>query len=401
MYTKKFSPSKKILLSFTVWRIALFLIAFLAIYLIPKWGGWFPYADRVLEPTKLPSWIWGFGNFDGVHYLRIMQNGYNSIFTQAFFPLFPLVGRMLTAINVFTPKAIGLDTSIFVDPAFFYNGLILANVFFALALYYLYRLFRLDYPEKTSLLSLVLLLVFPTAYYFGAIYTESLFLLLTVLCLYSARKKNYLLAGVFAALVSATRIVGFLLALSLLVEIVSDVRTKRLIIKSGQFVKSIAGLFIAPLGTILYMVYLKITTGDPLLFLSVQSSFGAERSSTHLIMLPQVIYRYFKIFTSVPIFSLSFGAALNEFVFTIVPLMLLVILFKKIRFSYWLFTFLYLIIPTLTGTFLSMPRFALMSFLLFPLIVERTGKYFKLLVFVFLILEVILVSLFTRGYWVA
>jgi len=113
------------------------------------------------------------------------------------------------------------------------------------------------------------------------------------------------------------------------------------------------------------------------------------------------MYRYLKIFLSVPLFSMSFATALNELIFSLVPLTLLVIFFKKMRFSYWLFTLLYLITPTLTGTFLSMPRFALMSFLVFPLIVEKTGKSYKLLVFLFLILGVILVSLFTRGYWVA
>lgn len=75
----------KILSFFLVWRVALFAVAFIAILFIPKWGGWFPDEERVLIPTKLPSWIWGFGNFDGVHYLKIMQDGYKNIFSQAFF----------------------------------------------------------------------------------------------------------------------------------------------------------------------------------------------------------------------------------------------------------------------------------------------------------------------------
>lgn len=399
---KKFAAStKKILLSFVVWRIVLFLVAFLAIYFIPKWGGWFPYADRALEPTGLPSWIWGFGNFDGVHYLKIMQDGYKNIFSQAFFPLFPLLGRALTSINVLIPKSTTLDLNIMVDPAYFYNSFILANGLFVLALYYLYRLFRLDYSEKTSYLSLLLLLVFPTSFYFGAIYTESLFLLLTVLCLYTLRKKNYLVAGIFAAFASSTRILGLALFVVLAIELLSDLKTKKLILKSGDFIKSFAGVLLAPLGTFVYMAYLKATTGDWFYFLTAQPSFGAERSATPFILLPQVIYRYFKMFLTIPVGSLQYLTLVNEFLMTLVPLTLLIIFIKKIRLSYWFFMLICLVVPTLTGTFSSMPRYALMSFLLFPLIVEKTGKYFKLLVFLFFILGVILVSLFTRGYWVA
>ena len=399
---KKFATStKKILLSFVVWRIVLFLVAFLAIYFIPKWGGWFPYADRALEPTGLPSWIWGFGNFDGVHYLKIMQDGYKNVFSQAFFPLFPLLGRALTSINVLIPKSTTLDLNIMVDPAYFYNSFILANGLFVLALYYLYRLFRLDYSEKTSYLSLLLLLVFPTSFYFGAIYTESLFLLLTVLCLYTLRKKNYLVAGVFAAFASATRVLGLALFVVLVVELLSNLKTKKFILKSKDFIKSSVGVLIAPLGTLVYMAYLKATTGDWLYFLTAQPSFGAERSATPFILLPQVIYRYIKMFLIIPVGSLQYLTLINEFLMTLIPLTLLIIFIKKIRLSYLFFMLICLVVPTLTGTFSSMPRYALMSFLLFPLIVEKTGKYYKLLVFLFLILGIILVSLFTRGYWIS
>lgn len=379
----------------------MFLVAFLAIYFIPKWGGWFPYEDRVLIPTKLPSWIWGFGNFDGVHYLKIMQDGYKAIFSQAFFPLYPLLGRILTAIDFVTPKNLLLDASIFVDPAYFYNAFILSNALFIFALYFLYKLVRLDYSEKISLGSIILLLAFPTSFYFGAIYTESLFLLLAVGCLFCLRKKNYLLAGLFAAFASATRILGLSLFAVLIIELLFNLKNKAIVIKSKQFLTSLAGVLIAPLGTILYMIYLKATTGDWFYFLTAQPSFGAERSAKPFILLAQVIYRYFKIFTSSSVAPLQYFTAVNEFLLTLVPLALLLVFFKKMRLSYWLFATACLVVPTLTGTFSSMPRYALMSFFLFPLIVQKTGKYFKYLVFLFVLLGVILVSLFTRGYWVA
>ena len=95
-----------------------------------------------------------------------------------------------------------------------------------------------------------------------------------------------------------------------------------------------------------------------------------------------------------------FNAGL-EFIFALAPLALLIVFWKKMRPSYWIFTLGVLILPTLTGTFSSMPRYALMGFLLFPQIVEKLGKYFIPVSILLGILGVILIGLFTRGYWVA
>ena len=116
---------------FFSWRILLFLTAFLATLVITKFGGRFPYVDRVLTVTGLPSWVWGFGNFDGVHYLRLAQDGYSAQYSQAFFPLYPLLIRIFN----FLPKG-NLDANFFVDPSYFYTGLILSNIFFAASLYF-------------------------------------------------------------------------------------------------------------------------------------------------------------------------------------------------------------------------------------------------------------------------
>ncbi|KKS94510.1 MAG: hypothetical protein UV71_C0025G0002 [Microgenomates group bacterium GW2011_GWC1_43_13] len=325
---------------FFSWRILLFVVAFLSISLFPEFGARFPYTERVLEITHLPYWIWGFGNFDGVHYLRIAQNGYDALYTPAFFPVFPMLIKLASSV---IPKNPLVDTALYVDPAFFYSGLVLANVFFLLSLYFLYKLFRLDFSSKVSWASILLLLLLPTSFYFGSIYTESLFLLLSVLVFYESI--------------------------------------------------SVAGLAA-------YMYYLWKTFGDPIYFISAQPFFGAQRSSTP-ILLPQVIYRYFKIFMSIPPFSLQFFNSMLEFVMTLVPLTLLVIYLKKIRFSYWLFAAMVIVIPTLSGSFSSMPRYILAAFSFLPIVIVKMGKYGKLAMTLSAILAIILASLFIRGYWVA
>lgn len=381
-----------ILKLFTGWRVALFLIALLASIFIP-WGAMFPYAENSLAISGLPNWIWSFGNFDGVHYLKIAQEGYLANYSQAFFPLYPL---LISVLNFF-PKNLLLDTRVFVDPSFFYTGILVSNIFFFFALVFLYKLFSLDWDKKTVIRSMFLLLCFPTSYYFGSIYTESLFLFAVVGSLYFARKENFLLAGVFALLGSATKIVGVVLLPVLLIELFQSQTFK--VNNPSKKIAGLIGVFLTPLGLLAYMIFLKLNFNNMFYFVTAQPSFGASRSALPTILLPQVIFRYFKIFLNVPLLSSSFFNAFTEFVSALVPLGALFIFFKRIRLSYWVFTFSVLIIPTMTGTFLSMPRFALMSFLLFPYIVK--SKFYFVILMVFLALLIILTSLFTRGYWIA
>lgn len=383
-YMKKYSFTK-ILLAFSFWRTALFIVAFTAAQIIPTFGSRFPYWDTVLVSSGLPSWIWGFGNFDGVHYLRLDLYGYEgSQYSQAFFPLYPVLIKILN-----------------IGDSYLVSGLLLSNLLFLLGLYVFYKLLKIDFDNKVSFQSIILLLTFPTAFYFGSLYSESLFLLLSASSLLLMRKNRMLEAGLFGALASSTRIVGLLLIPVFLVEIYMKLKSKELALISKQFFKAILSTLIIPLGTLIYMWYLKLGFGDPLLFLNSQPAFGAERSSQPFILLPQVFFRYLKMLTNVPINSWQFFNGFLELIFTVFALVLLILSFRKIRFSYWLFALGCILIPTLTGTLSSMPRYTLMIFLLFPTLVILSGKYFKLLAFILVILQVILVSLFTRGYWVA
>ena len=384
---------KYIFTLFIIWRVCLFFVAFSSNYLIPQFGARFPYYNTALEPTGLPNWIWGFGNFDGVHYLRLAQDGYTSKFSQSFFPVYPLLIKFFNIL----PKDSILDTRTFVDPSYFYTGFILSNLFFLGFLVFFYKLLKLDYSEKIARLSLILVLVFPTSFYFGSIYTESLFLMLAAASVYYFRTKKYFLAGILAAIVSATKIFGVFIPVIFLIEMFmnrKNIKTKEL---GGQ----ILGLVLAPLGLVAYMFYLNKNFSDALLFLNSQPGFGAGRSSQAYILLPQVIFRYIKMFLTVKVASLPFWNALLEFIFTLIPLSLLVVFFKKIRPSYLWFSFLVIILPTLTGTLSSMPRYVLAVFTLFPLLANASPRYFKLLVVVLAAVQIILLSMFIRGYWVS
>lgn len=379
---------------FFCWRVVLFLIAFFGALVVTSFGGRFPYADRVLTVTNLPNWVWGFGNFDGVHYLRIAQNGYTAIYSQAFFPVYPFLIKIF---DIF-PKG-SFDLRIFTDPSYFYTGMILSSVFFILALYFLYRLWSEEHNPKTAWVSIILLLTFPTSFYFGSVYSESIFLLLAVLTFWFVKKDKFILAGIAASFASATKIQGVLLGVFLAIELWQKYKGKFSHLKKNLW-KDALGVGIAPLGLLGYMYFLYKNIGDPIYFLTAQPAFGADRSSVPLIPLPQVFYRYIKILTETSASSLAFWNASLELFMALLVIVALVITFKKVRFSYWIFALLAVLMPTLTGTFSSIPRYVLLAFPILPAI-ANLKKAVKYIIIAQVILGAVLIVLFTRGYWVA
>lgn len=145
-------------------------------------------------------------NFDGEHYMSIAMDGYKSL-EQAFFPIYPL---LIHIGSFFLPKG-------FVSTALV--GMIISNLGLLGGLGLLYKLVRLDFSAKVAWVTLILFLLFPTSFFLGAVYTESLFLFFLVGSFYFFRKKNYLLSGIFGALGSATRVFGILVFFALLIEL--------------------------------------------------------------------------------------------------------------------------------------------------------------------------------------
>lgn len=368
---------ERIISLFVYWRVSLFFLSFISPLLIPIFGNQFPYVNSNLIPTKVPYWIWQFANFDGVHYLRI-ASGYVSEYQQVFFPLFPLIIKFLTFNNWFLA-----------------TGLILSNLFFLIGLLIFYKLLNLDYDKKVSIKSIIILLSFPTAFYFGSYYTESLFFFLSVSAIYLLRKKQFILSGFFITLATATRFVGVFLVILFLVEALKEIKSKK------YDLSIFLGFLIAPIGLLLYMFYLYLNFNDPFYFIHAQSGVGTGREVNNFVFLPQVLFRYLKIFMTVPFQSQLFLNALLEFLSTIFCLILLMVGWKKIRSSYFLFSLFVFLLPTFTGTLSSMPRYILMCFLLFPILGAFKTKPFYFLVAIFTILQAILALLFLRGYWIS
>ncbi|MCA9373378.1 hypothetical protein KC921_04775, partial [Candidatus Woesebacteria bacterium] len=152
------------------------------------------------------------------------------------------------------------------------------------------------------------------------------------------------------------------------------------------------------------MLYLNQTFADPLLFLHVQSQFGAGRSQS-LIIYPQVIWRYLKILATARPFDLKYFAYTQEFIAGTIGLVTLVVAWlKKLPKSLVIYSVLAFLLPTLTGTFSSMPRYLLSApaIIVLPAVLLAKKPHWLWLYLLFsTILLVVNTILFIQGYWVA
>lgn len=365
---------------FVIWKTWLYLLSVAAILLLPQYskdffGGGF---DNYQKHLILYPWA----NFDGEHFVSIAQSGYKSL-EYAFFPLYP--------------KIISVALPYFKEQLFaaILLGQITSSLFFLGAMIVFYKLLRLDYFFIESLGVIILLLVFPTSFFFSAVYSESLFLLLTLLSFYFGRKKNWLLAAVFGGAATLSRFWGVLIFPALLIE--AWVLREQL--------KRVFWLLLIPISLLGYMIYLQINFGDYLAFYHQQLVVG-EQHQSGVVLLPQVFYRYLKILFSLEKNSYKYFNLLLEFLLGILFLFLPIYgYFKKIRLSYLFFALSGYLLPTIQGSFSSMPRYILVlfpSFIALYYLIEKIPLLFKLLLI--LVLLVVLggeTMLFLRGYWVA
>ncbi len=371
-FINKHKTSLLILLLLILWRIYYIFLESLR-YLYPQRTGYLGFVPQ--------------GNFDGVFYVAISQFWYRGL-DQAFFPFYPIIVWVFANTFSLNPSAAGIIVSIF-------------SLF--LLLFVFYKLIKLDTLKKSPFWSLLFFLSFPSAFFLGNIYTESFFILLILLSFYFVRRKHRMLGSIIAGFASGTRVVGIFLLPALIIEFYAQLKEDKKKLKSTDSFRYFAPLLFVPLGLLSYMGFLWYKYADPLLFVHIQPSFGAGRSGGEIILLPQVIFRYVKIFLTVSPSSLTFFMSLLELTVLVLGVLVLYFAYKKgIRKSYILFSFFVLIFPTLSGTLSSMPRYILASFAMFIFLGQLENKVLKVIGITFgFMLQGILAILFFQGYFVS
>lgn len=326
----------------------------------------FPYYDTDLAAHYSRFWA-TFAHFDGIHYLRIAEHGYADWGSQAFFPLYPLLIHTLSPLT----------------PSPLMAGLIISWVSLVLSILGLKKLFS----NRPHLFWLTL--AFPTAFFFLALYTESLFFALSIWFFVFLTEQKWWLAALLAGFASATRLVGVFLALSLFIELLN--RPLSIIHRSLLVFLSISG----SLG---YMYYLSRTTGDPLLFFHIQPVFGGGRSGGELILLPQVLYRYARILLTTNRQTFVFWRSFLELGFFTCALGALLHKFKKLPLSVNTYLALSLLLPTLSGTLSSLPRYILV---LTPWLLPESKRGILIYLALALPLSLFFVWQFAKGVFVS
>lgn len=222
-------------------------------YQLPALEGWQHY---VIQPMR---------NWDGFWYSLIADRGYDyHPASTAFWPLYPWTMKLVSNLLVIRVEV---------------AGYVLANIAFLAALVFFHRLVGREWGDGVARRATVLLAFFPTAFYFNAVYSESFFLLFTVLAFYSAKCGKWWLALAAAVLAGLTRNLGVLLLIPLTIIFVKQhwhiLRWHWK--KPTRWPAEALALALVPLGPALYLLYLWVDFGDPLLTLEAQKGWAREQ----------------------------------------------------------------------------------------------------------------------------
>jgi hypothetical protein len=184
-------------------RVLLSLTAVLTVGSVPVP----PSATSGIEVPATPGWhnaFDGMQRWDAYWFERIARDGYREGQADgAFFPAYPIVIRAMSSVTTMAEAG---------------SALLVSNLAFVGALVVLYGLSAREYSIAIARRTVVLLAFFPASFFFLAPYSESLFLLLTVLAFWWIRRSRWG-AGSLAAFVAAlARSIGILLMPALLIE---------------------------------------------------------------------------------------------------------------------------------------------------------------------------------------
>jgi hypothetical protein len=237
---------KHALLLVVILRVSLSLIAAMALYQFPLYHITYYHGVPPVRPGIANALLGVWQRFDSIWYTKIATQGYaQGDGTTVFFPLYPLLMRLVGKV---------------LSGNYLLGGIIVSNIAYFLALVYLYKLSQLEFDSQAAVRTVVYLSVFPTAFFFLGVYTESPFLLFAVSAFYYARKGNWLAASIMGLLAALTKQLGLLLLLPLLYEYLAE---RKFAIRSVRL--NVLLLSLIPMGTFAFLLFRHFYIGEPFL----------------------------------------------------------------------------------------------------------------------------------------
>ena len=190
--------------------------------------------------------------WDGFWYLNLAKHGYphavppgsgqHAASTLAFFPLYPLLVRLVHAV---------------LPVSWLTAGLIVSWAAGAAATLAVWRLARLVMGDVAGDRAAVAFAFFPGAFVLSMAYAEGLMILLAALCLHALLRRRWVVAGVAAALATATRPNALALVAACAVAGWMAWRA------TGER-RAARAIMLAPAGAAAFFVFLWVHTGSPL-----------------------------------------------------------------------------------------------------------------------------------------
>lgn len=316
------------------------------------------YLGYILRNNESPGIIYSlriiWERWDSHHYLWLAQNWYTNAgeerFFIVFFPLYPLMIRLLS----------------FVFQDYFVSGLMVSLFSLTVACVYLYKLVKLDYSASVAKRCIKWVLVFPYTFFLSLVFTEGLFLALSVLAFYTMRHKRWILAGLFGLLASLTRIFGVFLVIPLLIEYIvttnlfDNLRNRQYREINATFWRLATGFGLIMLGLFLYLLLNRWVTGDWFRFLTYQREhwhqslgFFAENIKNQTLM----------AFTWKPVERLSLW--IPQLILLLLSMVCILASLRSMRLSYLAYMFTLIFASFSTTWLLSGPRYTTTMFPLY------------------------------------
>jgi hypothetical protein len=260
-------------------RPAVILAGYLAVVMFGYPPGTEPFHDFENGLLNLPL-KWDTGWYlsiatDGYRYLD--QGGADVQQNVVFFPAYPLIVRGVAQLcgNSRTAYVIGAT--------------LVSLTLFLIALAYLFRIGRETLNDEQATVSLWLLAAYPFAFFYGAIYTESLYLAGVLGAFYHFRQRQFVRAASWAWIVGLTRPNGFLVCVPLAIMAIEGWRPWRRAIPPTPLEPrpvswntpwhtvtraSVLAIAMPVVGVLTYSAFVFRLTGNPLAWLAGHAAWG-------------------------------------------------------------------------------------------------------------------------------
>ena len=340
-------------------RVGLFVLAAIAVGVIPVRTD-LPVVPGWPAPAIGHGWhaiFTAFERQDALWFLRIATTGYaKGDGSAAFFPLYPLTIRIVSWIVGGRPLL---------------AATLVSNASFFLALLVLYDLTTFHYSDAVARRTIVLLAVFPTAFFFLAPYSESLFLLLSLLTFRWARRDRWALAALAAALAALTRSIGIVLVPALLVMAFERWRAE-----GGALWPRLLGALGALLGPIAYFAWWGLAHGEAL------APFRAQQNWDRRAVFPLTTLWRAVLMASGRLGIADPGYWIIDVLVVGVVLLAVVIGWRRMELPYLVYALGSLLVPLAypfpARPLLSMPRFVAVIFPAFWVLGDASERHEQL-----------------------